>query len=306
VKTMWFRLIWTASSKIIRINRLEGCQFNLFGPLARKESWPRQCGYVLLDPSYEPNETLMRAYNTGQFDFFFLALDAARDRFPELPPALPWVEPSINMPHLQACASYVMGQNLGSILLTAVLLEHALRLAVIDRKAGRQGSMDEKLWKEYSNFSIGQFFKKEAPTIKTLIDDTDVDWWTDFAAKVVRNKAAHLDIPIIIKHLGRWEEYVGIYKDNADEELIFSNRFWWGAVFHRTDALVALGFIREATEKLRNLIVKSGWTPDRSHWASQEWHYNSFFTYPWTLEAMTASLQRIPRNMPVPPSPSSD
>jgi hypothetical protein len=107
--------------------------------------------------------------NTSQFDFFFLIVDAARDRFSELPSALPWVEPSINMPHLQACASYVLGQNLGAILLTAVLLEHALRVAVIDQKAGRQSSMDQKLWKKYSNFSIGQFFQQEATANK----DTD-------------------------------------------------------------------------------------------------------------------------------------
>ncbi len=244
----------------------------------------------------------MRAYNTGDFDFFFLVADAARDKFPHLPPALPWVEPSINMPHLQACASYVLGQNLGCILLTGVLIEHALRLAIIDRKAGRQGSMDEHLWTKYSKFSIGDFFEKEGATIRTLIDDADAGWWKDFAAKIVRNKTAHLDIPVIIKHLGRWEDYVGAYKDSEDKELIFSSRFWWGAVFHRTDALVALGFLREATEKLRNLIAKSDWRPDRTYWASQEQQYNSFFQYAWTLDAMTASLQRVPKDTPVPTS----
>lgn len=243
----------------------------------------------------------MRFYE-GPYDYFFSVTDHARDRFHELPQRLPWVEPSLNMPHLQACASYVLGQNLGSILLTATLLEHALRLAVIDQKAGRQGTMDETLWAKYSLFTIGQFFQQEPTAIKALIDDADASWWKDFAANIVRNKTAHLDFPLMIKHLGRWEDYVGTYKDSADKDLIFSSRFWWGAIFHRTDALVALGFIREATEKLRSLIGKSGWKPDRSHWESQEWQYNSFFDYPWTLEAMKDSLERVPKDMPVPPS----
>jgi hypothetical protein len=148
---------------------------------------------------------------------------------------------------------------------------------------------------------LASFFSRKRPRTKTLIDDGDVGWWRDFAAKVVRNKTAHLDIPCIIRHLGRWEDYVGRYRDSADEELMFSSRFWWGATFHKTDALIALGFIREATEKLRNLIARAGWKPDRSHWASQEWHYNSFFEYPWTLEAMTTSLQQVPKDVPVPP-----
>ena len=95
---------------------------------------------------------------------------------------------------------------------------------------------------------------------------------------------------------------IGIYKDNADKELILSSRFWWGAIFHRTDALVALGFIREATEKLRSLMAKSDWKPDRSHWESQEWQYNSFFDYPWTLEAMKGSLERVPKDTQLPQS----
>jgi len=240
----------------------------------------------------------VRSYSVGDSDFFFLAVDHARDRFHDLPPPLPWVEPSINMPHLQACASYVLGQNLGSLLLTGVLLEHTLRLAVIDAKAGCQGSMDTQLWKKYSNFTIKDFFDGEGAVVRKLIADEDFDWWKDFAAKVVRNKTAHLDIPAIIKHLGRRPQYVGRYKDTADEARIFSNRFWWGAVFHETDALVAVGFIREATEKLRALIARSNWKPDRSYWASQEWHYNSFFEYPWTLKAMMSSVQRLPEDRP--------
>lgn len=245
---------------------------------------------------------MMRSYSSSKFDFFFWAMDGARDRFHELPKPLPWIEPSFNMPYLNACASYVFGQFLGSIVLTAILLEHALRLAVIDRKGGRQGTMSEELWKKYSDYSIGDFFKYEEDVVKQLVPESDAAWWKDFASRIVRNKTTHLDVPLIIHQLGSWEEYVGIYRDSADKELIYSSRFWWGAIFHRTDALVALGFLREATEKLRNLITIVDWQADRSHWESQEWKYDSFYAYSWTLDDMIESLMNVPRDESAPPA----
>ena len=230
--------------------------------------------------------------STKEFDFFRWTAKSAMRRFRDLPEPLPWVEPSINMPYLQACASYVLGQDLGCILLIAVLLEHTLRLAVIDRKAGHQGALDEKLWAKYSGYSIKRFFKKEAETVGTVIKDEDAEWWKNFAARIVRNKTAHLDVPVFIEKLASQEEYMGIYATRAERELIYSTRFWWGRVFHRADAIIAIRFLREASEKLRGIIAKMDWQPDRTHWASQEWEYNSFFHYPWQVESMRASLQK--------------
>jgi hypothetical protein len=51
-------------------------------------------------------------------------------------------------------------------------------------------------------------------------------------------------------------------------------------------------FLSQAAGHLRILIAKTGWKPDRSNWASQEAEYNSFFAYPWTLEAMAGSLEK--------------
>jgi|SRR5579864_5105336 len=242
----------------------------------------------------------MRFYGPGHTpsDYFFWVADSARDRFHQLPAPLPWIEPSINMPYLQSCASFVLAQNLSSILLSGVLLEHTLRLAVIDKVSGTLGSMDKKAWEKYSWYTISDFIKKESAVLKGLIDDKDLPWWEDFAAKVVRNKTAHLDVPEIIKHLnhGRLEEYLKDYKDSHDEAMIYSNRFYWGAMFHKRDALIAVGFLKEVTKNLSSLIAKVGWQPNRDHWASQEHYYNSFFSYAWTREAMIASVDGLPRD----------
>lgn len=230
--------------------------------------------------------------STEEFDFFRWTAKSAMRRFRDLPEPLLWVEPSINMPLLQACASYVLGQDLGCILLIAVLLEHTLRLAVIGRKAGHQGALDEKLWAKYSGYSIKKFFEEEAETVGTVTEDEDAEWWNGFAAKIVKNKTTHLDVPVFIEKLASREQCRGICASRAERELICSTWFWWGIVFHRADSIVAIGFLREASEKLKRLIIKMGWQSDRTHWASQEWEYNSFFHYPWQVESMRASLRK--------------
>ena len=100
----------------------------------------------------------------------------------------------------------------------------------------------------------------------------------------------------MMKQLLRRKEYVADYKGTAEDEIIFSDRHWWGSAFHKSDSLVALGFLRDATNKVRALIARVGWQPDRSFWASQEWEYNAFFQYPWTLDAMSQSLQKVSRD----------
>jgi hypothetical protein len=44
----------------------------------------------------------MRGYNAGEFDFFPLAADGARDRFQILLEPLPRDKPSVNLPYREA------------------------------------------------------------------------------------------------------------------------------------------------------------------------------------------------------------
>ena len=197
-------------------------------------------------------------------------------RHRELPDRpLQWVEPSVNMPYLEACVSYVFGCGFGCAVILGALLEHVIRLAVIDRELGYPFAMSEEIWNRYKRFTIGQFHNQGH--LEKIVDKADLDWWVKFAGDRVRNKTVHLDVPLMISDLGRFENYVGIYRDTEDQGLIFSSRFWWGAPFHRTSDLVAIGFLRESTDQVQKIIGKMKWPEFRDHWISQKWGYDSFF-----------------------------
>jgi len=196
-------------------------------------------------------------------------------RHRELPDPIPWVEPSINMPYLEACVSYVFGCGLACTVMLGALLEHVIRLAAIDSELGRPFAMSEQIWNRYRRHTIAQFHREGV--LEKLVGAEDLDWWASFAGDRVRNKTHHFDIPMMIHDLGRFEEYVGIYQDTDSRDLIFSGRFWWGAPFHRTSDLIAIGFLREATEKIARVIRTMKWPEFREHWISQKWRYDSFF-----------------------------
>jgi hypothetical protein len=242
----------------------------------------------------------MWAYSLRSVDFFNQTMMGAASRFRGLPKRLPWFEPSINMPFLDACAAHVFGQHLASILTTAVLVEHALRIAVVDVAHG--GRLSSTAWRKLSGYSIRDFVEKEklAPQEKRAVDQLihpdDRPWWTDVANAMVRNKVAHLDVPTLITKLGNHEPYVGSYQDGTEKEVLLRSRRWWGAFFHKTDSLVAAGFLKDARHALAALAERAGWSADRSNWAAQEGEYDSFFAYDWSLENMGASTRRIVRS----------
>jgi hypothetical protein len=197
-------------------------------------------------------------------------------RHRDLPDPIPWVEPSVNMPYLEACVSYVFGCGFGCTVILGALLEHTVRLAATDMEMGYPFAMSEEIWNRYKRHTIAQFHK-DGILEKILTTPHDVEWWVKFAGERVRNKTVHLDVPLMIHDLGRFEEYVGSYRDTDDKDVIFSGRFWWGAPFHRTSDLIAIGFLRESTEQLGNVIRSMKWPEFREHWISQKWRYDSFF-----------------------------
>jgi hypothetical protein len=253
------------------------------------------------DPNWMDMPGVRKSEDFG--DPLFRLLDTMGRRKEHLPKPIPWVEPSINMPYLQACQSYLFQSPLPSILATGSVLEHTLRLAIIDRYGGKQGAMDRKLWDHLKLMSIGNFLRGPndkcggnfdpvlASHVGSIIDNSDREWWRD-TAKHLRDKAAHIDIPALISDIGRREDFVGEYKDSDDPNLIYGSRFWWGAPFHSSDELVAGEFLNQATEKLNRLIAKMEWKPDLSSWASQEYEYRTFFEYPWDKKAMLESLNK--------------
>jgi hypothetical protein len=151
--------------------------------------------------------------------------------------------------------------------------------------------MKEALWNHYRWFSVKNFLKgstnKEKPepeleaAVKVIIPSEDIEWWRD-AAERIRNKATHLDYPDMLSDLGRDEVYMGNYTIADEHRLAYRTRSRWGFVFHRFDDSVASTFLKDSTEKIRNVIENMKWQPDVSGWISQKWEYDSFFAFNWT------------------------
>lgn len=222
------------------------------------------------------------------FDFLKHILDDARYKARMIPPPLPWVEPSINMPHLQACVAYIFGSPLGAMMTMGALLEHALRLAVIDTLKGFQGAMEQNLWQKYAHFSVAGFLNggdKKKPdsnlisAVNKIIPPEDSDWWRDVVERI-RNKVTYLDYPMMNTGVGQDEAYMGLYTI-PDRGWAFKSRHEWGFVFHRFDESVAAKFLNDATEKLKRVIENMKWQPNITGWISQKWEYDSFFAFEW-------------------------
>lgn len=130
--------------------------------------------------------------------FSIISLAAGR-RFLEVKKPLPWIEPSINMIHLDTVRSFVLGSSLASIGCATYLLEHALRMAVWDPI--ESGSRRTKPPKKIFDESLGALLSAEkySNNLELVIPNSiDLLWWKA-VTKAVRNKVNHVDIPAIFR-----------------------------------------------------------------------------------------------------------
>lgn len=231
----------------------------------------------------------------ADLDYYNSVFLHARGRFRELP-RLPWIEASINMPYLQACASYVFKQSFGAILLMCVALEQALRLAVVDHLRARSRPMSlQDAWSIAGEETLGGLLTKPrlSSSIEWLIPDAeDLRWWKQIA-KTLRNKTFHMDIPHLVKVLGRDESFVGWYKEEVTDEVLFADRSWWGSFFHETQHMVARELMAQAVPRIIGLKERIGWSGDNQAWSG---NYRGFFSFSWSPEDQISSLRRILRS----------
>jgi hypothetical protein len=237
----------------------------------------------------------MRAYSSS--DAFGQLCQIAESRFSRLPKPLPWIEPSINMLYLECVCSYLVGNEFSVIMSMSALLEHVLRLALLDKdntgltRTLSLGQLDDVR-------SISEAI--ERALAEGLIEDGDKAWW-DKVAKFIRNKSAHYIIPKLIKEFTRQQyaqgdearegytpTYYRITDENGHPESDIAHD--WGMFFHKVGFYVARKYIVDGTEHLKKIIAKTKWKPDRSCWASQEMCYNNFFSYGWDVDDMKRSL----------------
>lgn len=243
-------------------------------------------------------EKKLRAYKSS--DAFGQLCQIAESRFTRLPSPLPWIEPSINMLYLECVLSYAIGNEFSSIISMSTLLEHVLRLALLDKNnTGLTRSLSLNQLDDIN--SISKAIKRAVAD--GLIETQDKAWWQSIA-KIIRNKSAHYIIPKLIKEFTKRKydqehedreryapTYYRITDKNGRPQTHVSHD--WGMFFHKVGSYIARAYIIDGTEQLTKIIGKTNWKPDRSCWASQEIHYNDFFSYSWDVDDMKKSLTNM-------------
>lgn len=214
--------------------------------------------------------------------------------FDKLPKALPWIEPSINCLHQESVLSLMVGNVECAILSMCSLMEHVLRLALVNKNEcglNRPESMSQV--DKYSSLSniIAEASGKD------VFSGCDEDWWKA-VAKNIRNKSAHYLLPTILRNCAldpKLKHYIREYDlpENNSEWYYEQYITDWGAFYHRSGWILAVNFLNDATEQLRIVINNTAWTGDTSWWISMKQHYDMFFSYDWTVDNIKESFENV-------------
>jgi len=239
---------------------------------------------------------IIRNQNLSAFSIISMSTER---RFLEVKKPLPWIEPSINMIHLDTVKSFVFGSPLASIGCATYLLEHSLRMAVWDPI--KSGSSRKKPSKKIFEANLGDLLKdrKYSDNLNIVLPDaTDLQWWQS-VTKAVRNKVNHVDIPAIfcIAQALKLDDYAysgfdGSNSWNAEDP------HSWGMFWHRFGDKLASDFIVQVTDQVAKLIKNTKWESDESWWISQKYEYDGFFQESWDFESLQKSLNRVYDNAP--------
>ena len=214
--------------------------------------------------------------------------------FDKLPKALPWIEPSINCLHQESVLSLMVGNVECAILSMCSLMEHVLRLALVNKNEcglNRPESMSQI--DKYSSLSniIAEASGKD------VFSGCDEDWWKA-VAKNIRNKSAHYLLPTILRNCAldpKLKHYIREYDLPENNSELYYEQYVtdWGAFYHRSGWILAVNFLNYATEQLRIVINNTSWTGDTSWWISMKRHYDMFFSYDWTVDNIKESFENV-------------
>jgi len=226
-------------------------------------------------------------------DYAGLLINTIRFNSEFVPKPLPWIEPSINNLYLEACSSFLFGNYFSSIVTASILLEHTLRLAIINKdKCGLHRSETIKQIDKYN--SLKNVIDEAVGT--DIFNGCDEQWWKD-TAKYIRNKSAHYLLPIILRKCMECDSFSNYFdpllrKENNDEfyyEKILTD---WGAFYHKEDRRFAISFLEDTYNQLSIVIANTNWIGDESWWISQKSWYDNFFKYEWTPNNVLESIEK--------------
>lgn len=216
----------------------------------------------------------------------------------DIPPALPWVEPSINNLYLEACSSFLYGNYFSSILTASLLLEHTLRLALVNKdRCGLNRCASAAAIDRYGYLS--NLLDQAAQS--AVFAGCNEQWWRD-SAKYIRNKTAHYLLPVLLRNCIEIPSFADYFdpelkKENFDSGYYNTIITDWGAFYHRADRRFAKHFLRDVFKELAIVIGNTNWTGDTSWWISQKDNYDRFFNFDWsydhTLQCMQDTVQSL-------------
>lgn len=213
----------------------------------------------------------------------------------DLPPALPWVEPTINNLWLEACKSFLYGNYQAAVITTSVTLETALRMLLVDMDetpSPRDGH-DEMFEKEGLRPVINA-----AKTARILSKESK-NWWEAYCDHI-RNKVCHGDLVHVLDECRN----VRLFKDYFDEGEIacgtdsysYQHVLTHPAAFtHKSGRVFGRAFLRDAYRELDALIKKTQWPEYNEWWKSQKDAYDSFFAFDWNYGNLKQGIEEARR-----------
>lgn len=173
----------------------------------------------------------------------------------ELPKALPWIEPSINCLHKESVLSLMVGNIECAIISMCSLLEHVLRLALVNKE-------ECGLHRQESIAQIDKYNSLtaiiDAASGQAVFNGCDEEWWWD-VSKNIRNKSAHYLLPTILRNCvedPKLKKYIREYDLPENNDEWYYDRYItdWGAFYHSNGLYLAADFLKDATEQLRIVI----------------------------------------------------
>lgn len=221
-----------------------------------------------------------------------LLLANMNSSFSHLPAALPWIEPSINCLHQESVLSLMVGNTECAIMSMCSLMEHVLRLAVINStECGYKRPESLSRMDKYNSMSA----IIDAASGQDVFAGCDEDWWRA-VSKNIRNKSAHHLLPTILRNCAVepiLRHYVQDYDlpENNDQWYYEQYITDWGAFYHRAGWTLAVRFLNDATKQLKIVIDNTNWSGDESWWISLKHSYDSFFSYEWTPDNIKQSFE---------------
>ena len=209
----------------------------------------------------------------------------------KMPSALPWIEPSINCLHMESVNSFLVGNYECSIMAMCALLEHTLRLAVINKD--ECGLVRPESVQQIDKYNSLVNIIDEAVQ-NPVFNGCDENWWRAIT-KNIRNKSAHYLLPIILRNCASdpiLKDYISEYDLPEKNERSYFDRYITesGAFDHSSGGYLAEKFINDSTEQLRIIISNTNWNGDTSWWISEKEQYESFFNYKWSTENIKESF----------------